>query len=243
MFNKLFFNCVSHVYICFWTGYIVRIQVVFSLFDFSKSVPGALANLCSQKVCWQVLTGKQWVSMNCSYRLLGFFFLSFTSCHYKPKSFYLTVNFNCTLPWLMIQGVWAPVIIWANPSTTLPSNPASLSEKHTLTRKTADSVSHILWKIKICNLWINAFFVYILFRNYTVQLYHDFKQVSIHINPFLSVHVTTWIKRPLCHIRLLGAHPHWTLVIKTTILRVTSQGQTDTISRAPTCPSYMFSSR
>lgn len=43
---------------------------------FLKSVPGALANLCSQKVCWQVSTGKQRVSMNCSYRLLGFFFFS-----------------------------------------------------------------------------------------------------------------------------------------------------------------------
>lgn len=81
---------------------------------------------------------------------------------------------------------YVPVTVSASPSFL--SN-LTLSETHK--KLAADSVFQILWKIKICNFWINAFLgvytyicIYIYFRNYTVQLYHDFKWVYIHINPF-----------------------------------------------------------
>lgn len=68
-------------------------------------------------VCWKVQTGSQEVWINCSNNFCAF--LSFTSCHHKPKRFYFSVNVNSILQWLINQNVWAAVKVWAISSETL----------------------------------------------------------------------------------------------------------------------------
>lgn len=77
--TSFFFNFVSHNYMCFWTGYIVRIQVLF----FYQFWGGALANLCGQRFAGRCRLANKEVWMNCSQPLLGFFFFFFSS--FSPR--------------------------------------------------------------------------------------------------------------------------------------------------------------